>query len=52
MNPKTQRGNWVRYMFCDELVLISITESLMEEWTSPIYAFFLQVPEIVYINGH
>ncbi|KIM68757.1 hypothetical protein SCLCIDRAFT_104987, partial [Scleroderma citrinum Foug A] len=26
-------------------------DALMEEWSSPVYAFFVLVPEIVYING-
>ncbi|KIM65713.1 hypothetical protein SCLCIDRAFT_112220 [Scleroderma citrinum Foug A] len=28
------------------------TETLMEEWSSPIYAFFVPIPDIVYIKGH
>ena len=27
-------------------------ETMMDEWNSPIYAFFSPVPEIIYVKGH
>ena len=36
---------------CQVSVLTSITDGLMEEWSSPVYAFFSPVPEIIYVNG-
>ena len=39
------------YKSLDEQLTLIILDRLIEEWTSPIYAFFGKIPDISYVNG-
>ena len=49
------RKSWVSLILysvnLDKQLTLIILDRLIEEWTSPVYAFFGKIPDISYVNG-